>query len=377
MDRKHPWIFSGALQKLPPKLADGDLVEVRSHSNEFIALGHYSGGSIAIRILSFEKRACDQTFWFEKIKDAATYRKEHLHLPSPETNAFRLIHGEGDGLPGLVVDVYGPVAVVQCHSMGMYKSRHEIAGAILKTYEGYITSVYLKSEESLKNSELTDTWLAGERLESIKVKEYGHEFMIHVETGQKTGFFLDQRENRLLVGRHSTGRSVLNCFSYTGGFSVYALNTDASKVVSVDISKTATALADENIGFCEHADRHETVTANVLEYLKSAEIPLYDVVIIDPPAFAKSVAKRHNAVQAYKRLNALALEKVRPGGLLFTFSCSQVVGTQLFYDTVVAAAIEVGRSVRVMQQLSQGADHPVSLFHPEGHYLKGLMLQVS
>lgn len=377
MERRHPWIFSGAIHKIPAGLDDGDLVEVRDYRDQFLAKGHYAGGSIAVRILTFEDRPCDANFWAEKIGNAASYRRRHLSLPGEHTNAFRLIHGEGDGLPGLVVDVYKNVAVIQCHSFGMLQSIDLIAQSILKVYDGVINAIYLKSEEALKSGKRPDGWLAGNPVEKIMVLEYGHQFIVNVETGQKTGFFLDQRENRNLVGLHSAQKTVLNCFCYTGGFSVFALNGGASAVVSVDISKTATAIVDENISFCENAGLHESVTANVLEYLKSEDVPEYDVVIIDPPAFAKSVAKRHNAVQAYKRLNALALTKVKPGGLLFTFSCSQVVGTQLFYDTIVAAAIEVGREVRVIQHLSQGGDHPVNLFHPEGHYLKGLMLEVS
>ena len=377
LERKHPWIFSGAIKNLPKGIRNGDVVEVVAKDGSYQATGHYSDGSIAIRILTFDQQPIDANFWQSTIANAANYRKKHLDFPSEHTNAYRLIHGEGDGLPGLVVDIYGEVAVVQCHSLGMHRSINEIAKAIIDVFGGTIKAVYDKSEEALKQGDKKDSWLIGQVGDEIDILENGNKFTINFVSGQKTGFFLDQRDNRSFVGHHSPDQSVLNCFSYTGGFSVYALNAGAKDVVSVDVSKTATDLMDKNMALTKHAAKHLSVTANVMEYLKSEEVPMYDIVIIDPPAFAKSINKRHNAVQAYKRLNALALTKVKTGGLLFTFSCSQVVGTQLFYDTIVAAAIEAGRKIRVMRHLSQGADHPVNLFHPEGHYLKGLMLEVS
>ncbi|MFZ1790196.1 MAG: class I SAM-dependent rRNA methyltransferase [Saprospiraceae bacterium] len=377
LERKHPWIFSGAIRNLPKGIRNGDVVEVVAKDGSYQATGHYSDGSIAIRILTFDQQPIDANFWQNNITNAANYRKKHLDFPSEHTNAYRLIHGEGDGLPGLVVDIYGEVAVVQCHSLGMHRSINEIAKAIMEVFGGTIKAVYDKSEEALKQGDKKDSWLIGQIGDEIDILENGNKFTINFVSGQKTGFFLDQRDNRSFVGHHSPDQSVLNCFSYTGGFSVYALNAGAKEVVSVDVSKTATDLMDKNMALTKHGAKHLSVTANVMEYLKSEEVPLYDIVIIDPPAFAKSINKRHNAVQAYKRLNALALTKVKKGGLLFTFSCSQVVGTQLFYDTIVAAAIEAGRKIRVMRHLSQGADHPVNLFHPEGHYLKGLMLEVS
>lgn len=377
LERKHPWIFSGAIKNLPKGIRNGDVVEVVAKDGSYQATGHYSDGSIAIRILTFDQQPIDANFWQNNIDNAANYRKKHLGFPSVHTNAYRLIHGEGDGLPGLVVDIYGEVAVVQCHSLGMHRSINEIAKAIIDVFGGTIKAVYDKSEEALKQGDKKDSWLIGQVADEINILENGNKFTINFVSGQKTGFFLDQRDNRSFVGHHSPDQSVLNCFSYTGGFSVYALNAGAKDVVSVDVSKTATDLMDKNMALTKHPAKHLSVTANVMEYLKSEEVPMYDIVIIDPPAFAKSINKRHNAVQAYKRLNALALTKVKKGGLLFTFSCSQVVGTQLFYDTIVAAAIEAGRKIRVMRHLSQGADHPVNLFHPEGHYLKGLMLEVS
>jgi 23S rRNA (cytosine1962-C5)-methyltransferase len=358
-------------------IQDGEIVTVVDIQNNYLAKGHYqSGTSIAVRVLTTEEEEIDATFWSKRLKNAFDYRKNVLNLPNKETNAFRLIHGEGDRLPGLIIDVYHDTAVVQCHSLGMVKVQDLIKDAILQQSEGLIKYVFTKNKESLPNGQNEDQWLTEEGLSPIKVKENGHTFLVDVVKGQKTGFFLDQRDNRNLVGHFSINKSVLNCFCYTGGFSVYALNQGASKVTSVDISQTAMTICDQNVSETPFSGNHESETANVLEYLKSDEIPQYDIVIVDPPAFAKSVAKRHNAVQAYKRLNALALQKVVPGGLLFTFSCSQVVGSQLFYDTIVAAAIESGRAIRVMHHLSQGADHPVNLFHPEGHYLKGLVLYV-
>lgn len=375
--RYHPWVFSGAIKSSDKNIKDGEVVNVCDWSGKIIATGHYQqGGSITVRILTTDPERIDEAFWLKRIGNAFFFRKNTINLPGSNTNAYRLIHGEGDLLPGLIIDVYDDTAVVQCHTQGMYLAQNMIANAIQENSNGQIKHIYAKSKEALHSDRTEDGWLTTSRPMPVKVLENGHTFMVDVETGQKTGFFLDQRDNRAMLGHYSKGKSVLNCFCYTGGFSVYALNMGASKVTSVDISKTAMEVCESNVKECSQNNKHESVTANVLEYLKSEEIPFYDIVITDPPAFAKSVAKRHNAVQAYKRLNILALQKVKPGGMLFTFSCSQVVGTQLFYDTIVAAAIESGRKVRVMHHLSQGADHPVNLFHPEGHYLKGLALYV-
>ena len=375
--RNHPWVFSGAIKTSDKNIKDGEVVHVCDYTGKVIATGHYQqGGSISVRVLTTDEEAIDAGFWNKRINNAFTYRKKTLHLPNNDTNTYRLIHGEGDLLPGLIIDVYDDTAVVQCHTQGMYAAQQWIRDAVIAGSEGAIKYVYSKNKEALHNDAITDEWLTESRPMPVKVCENGHYFLVDMEAGQKTGFFLDQRDNRALVGRYAEGKSVLNCFCYTGGFSVYALEAGASAVTSVDISKTAMAICDQNISVCKNEKAHESITANVMEYLKSDEILPYDIVIVDPPAFAKSVAKRHNAVQAYKRLNVLALQKVKTGGMLFTFSCSQVVGTQLFYDTIVSAAIESGRKIRVMHHLSQGADHPVNLFHPEGHYLKGLVLFV-
>jgi len=375
--RKHPWVFSGAIQNIPNHLKDGDIAEIQSFDKKYLATGHYqSGGSISIRVLSFENHTIDQSFWNHKIENAIVYRTS-INLPNPVTNTYRLIHGEGDGLPGLIIDIYHNIGVIQCHSIGMYKDAQNISNA-LKQALPHLDTIFLRSKDTLPEhfaNHIEDRFLAGDKAETV-VTENNVQFKINVLTGQKTGFFLDQRENRLLVGKYAKDKSVLNCFCYTGGFSLLALQGDANHVDSVDISQKAVDLMDENIQLNTFKGKHQSICANVMQFLSDADLPLYDIVIVDPPAFAKSLHKRHNAVQAYKRLNALAMKKVKSGGLLFTFSCSQVVGTQLFYDTIVAAGIESGKSVRVVQSLSQGPDHPIQLFHPEGHYLKGLMLYV-
>ena len=375
--RKHPWVFSGAILNIPKNLKDGDIAEIHTFDHKYVATGHYqSGGSISVRILSFENDIIDQTFWNQKIENAIVYRSR-INLPNAITNTYRLIHGEGDGLPGLIVDIYYNIAVIQCHSIGMYKDAQNISIAIRLGLPD-LDTIYLRSKDTLPDhfaNHIEDRFIVG-NADETEVLENNVKFKINVLTGQKTGFFLDQRENRLLVGQYSKGRSVLNCFCYTGGFSLLALQGEATVVDSVDISQKAIDLMDENINLNTFGGTHQSICDNVMQFLNDTELPSYDIVIVNPPAFAKSLHKRHNAVQAYKRLNALAMKKVKNGGLLFTFSCSQVVGTQLFYDTIVAAGIESGKSVRVVQSLSQGPDHPIQLFHPEGHYLKGLMLYV-
>lgn len=376
--RKHPWVFSGAIQHLPKGLKDGAIVDVVAVDQQYLGTGHYQGGgSISVRIISFEQRAIDQQFWNDKISNAKKYRTA-LGIPSASTNTYRLIHGEGDGVPGLIIDIYNDIAVIQSHSIGVHMDASKIAQAISANFQDQIKSIYLRCKDTLPEQyglTVSDTFLAGDQEETL-VLENNIQFKINVITGQKTGFFLDQRENRALVGLYSCDKTVLNCFCYTGGFSLYALAAGAASVDSVDISQKAVDLMDENVNINGHTDRHHSHCANVMHFLGDDSLPQYDVVIVDPPAFAKSLHKRHNAVQAYKRLNALAMKKVKPGGFLFTFSCSQVVGTQLFYDTIVAAGIEAHKKVRVVQSMSQGPDHPIELFHPEGHYLKGLLLYI-
>ena len=376
--RKHPWIFSGAIYKKPKDLDDGDLVEVVDYKDQWLAMGHYNNGSIAIRVITFNEKddATKLAFWVEKIKNAYEMRSM-LGVFNEQTNAYRLIHAEGDGLPGLIVDIYGGNAVVQFHSIGMYLQRNLISKAIQKVLGKEINSIYNKSKNVLPKEfaeELSDGYLFGKGA-SVTILENNNKFKIDWEGGQKTGFFLDQRENRQLLAHYSKGKSILNAFCYTGGFSIYALNAGADKVTSIDISETAMNLVDENVAINKKEKNHQSITANVMEYLKTSE-EKYDIVVVDPPAFAKTRRKSHNAVQAYKRLNIMAMAKIKSGGMLFTFSCSQVISRELFYHTIVSAAMESNRNVRIVHHLSQGPDHPVSAFHPEGSYLKGLVLVV-
>jgi 23S rRNA (cytosine1962-C5)-methyltransferase len=375
--RRHPWVFSGAIAKKEEKIEDGERVVVLSKGGERLGVGHYQDGSIMVRLFAFGSTEIDSLFWKKKLKEAFQLRQS-LGLPqSGSTDCFRLVHGEGDGLPGLIIDLYGSTAVLQCHSIGMYKEREKLAAALKSCLGDRITAVYDKSASSLPSAfgaSVTDDYLLGSPGEGM-VRENDFRFFIDWETGQKTGFFLDQRENRALVGRYCKDKRVLNAFCYSGGFSVYALGAGAQAVDSVDISQKAIDLTEKNIALNPAEGAHSAHCADVLSYLKESN-DKYDVMIVDPPAFAKTLAKRHKAVQGYKRLNALALKKVAPNGMLFTFSCSQVVDDRLFYNTIVAAAIEAGREVSVMYRLSQPADHPVSLFHPEGSYLKGLALWV-
>ncbi|MBK8854242.1 MAG: class I SAM-dependent rRNA methyltransferase [Saprospiraceae bacterium] len=377
--RKHPWVFSGAVLKTSPSLSQGQVVEVQQYDGTYLGKGHYQhGGSIVVRMLSLLHEDIDQDFWNQVLLKAFLYRKSLGLTDNRLTNAYRLIHGEGDGLPGLVIDVYGDIFVIQCHSIGMYLQKNEIGNAIKFVYARENISVYCRAKDTLPDffsQNIEDTFLMG-NAEETTILENGQKFHVNIIEGQKTGFFLDQRENRLLLQSMAKNKSVLNTFCYTGGFSVYALTGGAQKVDSVDISGKAMDLTDINISLNNFGNHHRSFTENVIPYLNQVETDSYDIVVVDPPAFAKSLAKRHNAVQAYKRLNISALKKVNPGGYLFTFSCSQVVNTQLFYDTIVAAGIESNRNIRVVRHLSQASDHPVSLFHPEGHYLKGLLLYV-
>jgi 23S rRNA (cytosine1962-C5)-methyltransferase len=371
--RGHPWIFSGAIAN-SKGLQNGDQVNVFSANSNFIASGHWSDGSIAIRILSREPIENRQDFWNAKIAECLQIRKSMGFPSEKETDAFRLIHGEGDGLPGLICDIYGKHAVVQAHSMGMYLEIETIAAALDASIPG-LETIYCKSKAALHAPTIEDRFLKGSA-EGTLAYEYGMQFHVNWVEGQKTGFFLDQRENRKLLREKSAGKTVLNTFSYTGGFSVAALLGNAEKVVSADVSSKAIALCNENVSLLSDlASKHEGVVEDVLKYLKEQE-ELWDIVILDPPAFAKNLSKKHAAVMGYKRLNTLGMSRVKKGGLLFTFSCSQVIDTELFTHTVTAAGIESGRNARILYRLGQGPDHPVNLFHPEGHYLKGLVLQL-
>ncbi len=376
--RFHPWVFSGAIAYTEGSPADGDIAEVFDKKGNLLGVGHFHHGSIAVRILSFTAANLEsQEYWVEKLHNAWNVRKLKGY-----SSAFRLVHGEGDGLSGLIVDVYEHTAVIQCHSIGMHRQRELIAAALQQVLGEKLSAVYDKSMESLppkyaEGQQNGYLWSANESPEtSAIIEENGSFFRVDWVTGQKTGFFLDQRDNRKLLAEFAAGKSVLNAFCYTGGFSCLALRAGASLVHSVDVSPKAIALCNENVALnAPFPGEHEGFAEDVLKFLKNTERD-YEVMIIDPPAYAKSLDKRHNAVQGYKRLNAEAMRRVAPGGILFTFSCSQVVDRELFYHTVAAAAMEVGRPVRVLHHLSQSADHPVSLFHPEGAYLKGLVLCV-
>jgi 23S rRNA (cytosine1962-C5)-methyltransferase len=375
--RFHPWVFSGAIKKMYGNPVEGDLVDVYDNKNTFLAVGHYQPSSIAVRILSFKQETPDIDFFREKIKRAIGYRKAIGILDNPQINVFRLIHGEGDGLPGLIVDFYNGVAVMQMHSIGFYRIRNEIASILSEVLENRINAVYDKSEGTIPHMSgitATNEFLFGTS-EPVIVTENGYKFKIDWTTGQKTGFFIDQRENRKLLERYTEGRTVLNMFGYTGGFSVYAMK-NAALVHTVDSSFPAIELANENIKLNFGDDkRHESFQVDAFDYLNHIK-DQYDLIILDPPAFAKHNNVLANALQGYKRLNIKAIEQIKPGGIIFTFSCSQVVTKENFRKSVFAAAANTGRSVRILHQMSQPPDHPVNIYHPESEYLKGLVIYV-
>lgn len=376
--RFHPWVFSGAIQGMERKPEEGDLVEVYSSDNRFLAIGHYQIGSIAVRVLSFEKRPIDHQFWVDRIRSAYQLRCILGLANTPNNNTFRLIHGEGDALPGLVIDMYANTAVMQAHSVGMHKCRMEIAAALKEVVGDALQNIYYKSETTLPykadlNSE--DGYLLGQDVDDIAL-ENGLKFYVDWQKGQKTGFFVDQRENRKLLEHYAKGRSVLNMFCYTGGFSFYAMRGGAKLVHSVDSSAKAISLTNRNVELNFPGDpRHEAYAEDAFKYLERMGSN-YDLIILDPPAFAKHKDVLRNALQGYRKLNAIAFEKIKPGGILFTFSCSQVVSKENFRLAVFSAAAQSKRNVRILHQLTQPADHPVNIYHPEGEYLKGLVLYV-
>lgn len=376
--RFHPWVFSGAIQGMERKPEEGDLVEVYSSDNRFLAIGHYQIGSIAVRVLSFEKRPIDHQFWVDRIRSAYQLRCILGLANTPNNNTFRLIHGEGDALPGLVIDMYANTAVMQAHSVGMHKCRMEIAAALKEVVGDALQNIYYKSETTLPykadlNSE--NGYLLGQDVDDIAL-ENGLKFYVDWQKGQKTGFFVDQRENRKLLEHYAKGRSVLNMFCYTGGFSFYAMRGGAKLVHSVDSSAKAISLTNRNVELNFPGDlRHEAYAEDAFKYLERMGSN-YDLIILDPPAFAKHKDVLRNALQGYRKLNAIAFEKIKPGGILFTFSCSQVVSKENFRLAVFSAATQSKRNVRILHQLTQPADHPVNIYHPEGEYLKGLVLYV-
>ncbi len=423
LKRFHPWVFSGAVNKIVGEPAEGDVVDVYSHEGDFMGCGHYQIGSITVRILSFVKRNIDSAYWEEMLGKAYKERRA-LGLDTNNTNAYRLVHGEGDNLPGLIVDIYDNVAVMQAHSAGMFLAKEEIAAALVKVYGGKLAAVYDKSSGTAPfkaGLDLCDGYLYKSVVESGEtvVLENGCKFLVNWLDGQKTGFFLDQRDNRELVRKYSAGKNVLNLFCYTGGFSIYALHGGAVHVDSVDSSKKAIELVRKNVllnGFTDavasesivadidargkesgddgavegvSADvvapgitvaneyaQHDAICTDAIEYMRDCEAGKYDLMIVDPPAFAKHRGALDNALRAYKKLNALAIEKVAPGGIIFTYSCSQVVDKYNFALAIFSAAAMSGRNVRILHRLTQPADHPVNIYHPEGEYLKGLVLYV-
>lgn len=378
LKRFHPWIFSGAISRADKGIIDGDLIDVYSSENEFVAKGHYQDGSITVRVISFKDEAIDIIWWKNRIREAYRLRVELGLVNSEQTNCYRLVHGEGDNLPGLIVDIYGKTAVIQAHSIGMYKAQKEISQAIMSVMSDHIKAVYNKSSNTLPtNAGLTsiDGYLFGEASDEI-VKENGYLFRIDWESGQKTGFFIDQRDNRELVKRYSMGKNVLNTFCYTGGFSVYALEGGAKHVDSVDSSQKAMELVDQNIKLNTGEDKHTSYCSDVFNFMRSEDVAKYDLIILDPPAFAKHQKALANALQGYKRLNARAMSMFEDSGILFTFSCSQAVSRENFRNAVFSAAAIAGKRVKILHQLTQPADHPVNIYHPEGEYLKGLVLYV-
>ena len=376
--RFHPWVFSGAIQRMDEGIREGDIVRVYNAQGEFLAVGHYQIGSISVRVLSFRDVPIDEAFWKSRLKVALNMRISIGIADNPQNNTYRLIHGEGDNLPGLVVDCYGKTAVMQAHSVGMHVSRHEIVKALISVMGNRIAHVFYKSETTLPYKaqlEQENGFLYGGSDDNTAV-ENGLRFHVDWLKGQKTGFFVDQRENRALLERYARGRTVLNMFCYTGGFSFYAMRGGARLVHSVDSSGKAIELTNANVALNFPGDtRHEAFCDDAFKFLDRAD-DIYDLIILDPPAFAKHRAALHNALKGYTRLNAKAFQRIRPGGILFTFSCSQVVTKEHFRNAVFTAAAQSGRKVRILHQLHQPADHPVNIYHPEGEYLKGLVLYV-
>ncbi len=378
IQRFHPWIFSGAIKRQDAGITEGAMVEVYSEAGQFLALGYFLSGSIAVKILSFQPVTALRQLIFDRLRAAYTLRETLGLTQSSITNCYRLVNSEGDQLPGLILDWYNGTIVLQAHAIGIYQQREVIVAGLAAIYGDKLQAVYDKSATTLgKKSSLqtTDGYLYGGRAEP-RVIEYGHAFIVDWEAGQKTGFFLDQRENRRQLAQFVGDKKVLNTFSYSGGFSVYAIAAGARCVHSVDSSAKAIAELEANLQLNPAPkSQHQSFTQDVFSFFRTCSSD-YDVIVLDPPAFAKSLSARHQAMQAYKRLNLQAITKLKPGGILFTFSCSQVVGVEHFTGAVTAAAIAAGRQTRILHQLTQPADHPTSIYHPEGRYLKGLVLAV-
>lgn len=379
LKRFHPWVFSGAIARVEGEPEEGEVVDVYTSKKEFIACGHFQIGSIAVRVLSFRQEPIDHAFWVRRLQVAKDLRCALGVLGNPQNNTYRLVHGEGDNLPGLIIDVYDHTAVMQAHSAGMHLDRMAVAEALEEVMGDVIQHIYYKSETTLPfKADLLATengFLKGGSPENVAM-ENGLKFHVDWLKGQKTGFFVDQRENRALLERYAKGRNVLNMFCYTGGFSFYAMRGGANLVHSVDSSAKAIGLTNENVSLNFPGDtRHQAFAEDAFKFLDRMG-DQYDLIILDPPAFAKHRDALRNALRGYTKLNAKAFEKICPGGILFTFSCSQVVNKQDFRNAVFTAAAQSGRSVRILHQLTQPGDHPVNIYHPEGEYLKGLVLYV-
>lgn len=382
LKRFHPWVFSGAIERMDDGIEEGDIVDVITHYGDFIARGHFQRGSIMVRILTFDDEPIDDGYWQQRLRVAYDVRK-NMNFGA-QTDAYRLVHGEGDCLPGLIIDIYGKIAVMQAHSIGMHVCRKEVGKALMAVLSDSIENVYYKSEMTLPfKEEVVNGFLYGETKDDIAI-ENGLKFHVDWLRGQKTGFFVDQRENRALLEKYSAGRRVLNMFCYTGGFSFYAMRGGAEVVHSVDSSEKAIALTNSNVELNFPNDsRHKAFCEDAFKFLSNipgGNIPdsqsPYDLIILDPPAFAKHRGALHNALKGYTRLNAKAMEKIAPGGILFTFSCSQVVTKENFRNAIFTAAAQSGRKIRILHQLHQPADHPINIYHPEGEYLKGLVLYI-
>lgn len=380
LKRFHPWVFSGAIHHAEDHPEEGEIVEIYDSQKKFLATGHCQIGSIAVRVLSFKQEEINRDFWKKRFETAWTLRQSLGLNKLSYNNTYRLTHGEGDNMPGLITDIYGKTAVMQAHSPGMHLARIELAEALKEALDNCIENIYYKSEGTLPfkaELEAEDGYLIGGQNVSGIAFENGLQFKVDWEKGQKTGFFIDQRDNRSLLEKYAEGRNVLNMFCYTGGFSCYALRGGAKKVHSVDSSAKAIDLTNENVALnFPNETRHCSFAEDAFKYLEKMDASAYDLIILDPPAFAKHRKVLKNALQGYKKLNATAIAKIKPGGIIFTFSCSQVVTKEDFRLAVFSAAAQTGRNVKILHQLTQQADHPINIYHPEGEYIKGLILFV-
>jgi 23S rRNA (cytosine1962-C5)-methyltransferase len=377
--RKHPWVFSGAIKNVEKDTKDGSIVEIFSNKEKYLATGHYNQGNISVRIFEFERQEINEEYWKKKIIKAYEQRINTIEISSTN-NVYRLVHAEGDQMPGFICDIYNKVAIFQFHSIGMWKHKDVFTKIILELLP--LDVIYDKSEKTLPKIYLDEYKIQNsylfqkKEITNTKVIENGNEFLIDWENGQKTGFFIDQRENRQYLGELAKDKKILNTFCYSGGFSIYALNNGAKEVHSLDSSQKAIDLLEDNLNFLsDFKNNHKSIIEDAKEYMKNLN-DQYDIIILDPPAFAKHMKVKHKALQGYKRLNTRAIEQIRPNGILFTFSCSQVIDNNLFRHMVLSSAIAAGRNVSILKQMHQPADHPINIFHPESEYLKGLVLKV-